>query len=155
MSKSKTPFTDINRFKTRYNYQGVAEPVPLQKDGRTQQQHREKCDVNRIIAKYNKTGVLDHMGRASNLYGDASKLKDLRESQNLIAEVRSMFMQLPATEREFFQNDIANYAEFMTDPKHRDGRIQRGYEKAPPPPKKETTEAKPPASESSSKKEGA
>ena len=43
------------------------------KDGKvitmTEQAHKDECDVNNIIKKYDKTGLINHVSKISAMYG--------------------------------------------------------------------------------------
>lgn len=48
---------------------------------RTQQHFMDSCDINKILAKYRKTGVIEHVKRAKAMYGDFSEYVEV--AQNL------------------------------------------------------------------------
>lgn len=75
---------------------------------RTEQSHTQQCDINRIMAKYVKTGLVDHVTQYEGTYGEIAAM-DYQTAQNLIAEQRSVFSELPAAIRKRFDNDPANY----------------------------------------------
>lgn len=81
----------------------------------TEQHHKKSCDINNIMAKYQKTGLIDHMATHQGTYGDVSGA-DFQNAQNLVAEQKSIFHELPASVRAEFDNDPANYLDLvMTD----------------------------------------
>ncbi len=79
---------------------------------RTEQSHREACDVNGILAKYRRTGVLPPM-KSDGMYGDFVGLPDYQESLNLVNRAREAFDSLPAQVRRNFENDPANLLRFL------------------------------------------
>jgi len=81
----------------------------------TEQNHKKACDINSIMAKYNKTGLVDHINNHQAKYGDVSGA-DFENAQNLIADQKTIFHELPANVRFEFDNDPAQYLDLvMTD----------------------------------------
>lgn len=89
----------------RYPHKTGGEPM-------TEQHHKKACDINNIIAKYAKTGLVDHINRHQGTYGDATGA-DFKAAQDLIAEQTSIFYELPAKVRTQFDNDPAQYLDLM------------------------------------------
>lgn len=79
----------------------------------TEQHHKKACDINSIMAKYTKTGLLDHVSKYEPQYGDATGA-DFKAAQDLVARQKSIFMELPAEVRAEFKNDPSNYLELIT-----------------------------------------
>lgn len=93
----------------------MAQPHPLCGESLTEQHHKKTCDINKIIARYAKTGLIDHVRKHQGTYGDVSG-HDFKTAQDLIAEQKSIFHELPAEVRAEFDNDPANYLDLvMTD----------------------------------------
>ena len=74
----------------------------------TERHHAKTCNINAIMAKYNKTGLVDHINRHEARYGDVSGA-DFQRAQNLIAEQKTIFHELPAAVRAAYDNDPAIY----------------------------------------------
>ena len=87
--------------------------TPCDKTTMTEQHHKQSCDINHIMAKYVKTGLLTHINENQPQYGDLTGL-DFKQSMDLITEQTSKFMTLPAGIRAMFQNDPAQYLDLMT-----------------------------------------
>lgn len=102
---------------------------PVNDDGRpvylTEQCHKIKCDVNAIIRKYDKTGLIEHVARIEGAYGDVSGA-DFREMQNRLIDIGKKFNELPAGIRKRFDNDPAELLQFMERPENRDEAIKIG-----------------------------
>lgn len=93
----------------------VRRTQPKCKGGVTEQHHKAACDINKIMAKYQKTGVIEHINNHAERYGNVSGA-DFKTAQDLIAEQTSVFYELPAYARDAFDNDPANYLDLvMTD----------------------------------------
>ena len=86
----------------------------------TEQAHLPSCDIRTIMGKYERTGVLEHTMQYKGTYGDFLNVPDFQEAQNHLAATRSMFESIPASIREMFDNDPAQFVEFMTDEQNRD-----------------------------------
>ncbi len=77
----------------------------------TQQSFKEACDINNILNKYNKTGVIEHVNKFEAQYGDIDGAT-FTEMQFQVAEAKSMFQELPAKARDHFENDPAKFLDF-------------------------------------------
>lgn len=92
--------------------------VQSEKDGDvmiTKQSFRDQCDVNTIMAKYKRTGTLDHVSGETPAYGDFSNVTDYQSAMNQIIEANVAFEQLPATTRARFHNNPEELVTFMED----------------------------------------
>lgn len=102
--------------------------------GFTVQADRDEADINKIIARFNKTGQLPPVVRGEPFYGDVSYFGDLAESLIKVQEADELFMSFPAELRERFENDKVKFLEFVGDDKNRDEAIKLGLiQKAPVP----------------------
>lgn len=84
---------------------------------RTQQEFADECDINSIMARYQKTGLLDFVNQHQPQYGDATGLEYL-DMQNQIVAAKNMFADLPAKIRDRFANDPAKFLDFFNDPEN-------------------------------------
>ena len=91
--------------------------IKFPKKGRTKQWHKKECDINQIMAKYQKTGVIDHVNTHQENYGFATS-EDLHESLNLINTANDMFADLPSKARVEFNNEPGQFLDFVQDPKN-------------------------------------
>lgn len=82
----------------------------------TKQSFAAECDINNIMAKFERTGVLDFVNDHEGQYGDATAL-DYHAAMSLVAEADSMFADMPAPLRSRFENDPAKFLAFMDDPR--------------------------------------
>lgn len=83
--------------------------------GRTKQSFKDECDINKIMARFVRTGVLDFVSKYSPQYGDVTGA-DFAEAMNIVAQSRSMFAALPASIRSRFDNSPEKFLSFMEDP---------------------------------------
>lgn len=84
-------------------------------DGRTKQSFKDSTDVNKILARFARTGTLSHLQQWGGQYGDFAGF-DFQAAQNQIARANSMFHQLPAEVRREFSNEPARFFDFVNDP---------------------------------------
>lgn len=98
----------------------------------TKQSFKDECDINRLMAKYETTGVIDHVNRRMPEYGDFAGVVSYQDSLNIVLDAREVFAALPARLRDRFGNDPGQYLAFIDDPKNKDEAIKLGMIKAPP-----------------------
>ncbi len=100
----------------------------------TEQSHKQACNVNCIMAKYQKTGVIDHIKIHGPQYMDVPAI-DYREAMEIVANSNSMFEELPSRARLHFDNSPEKFLEYVQDPNndheklHELGLLQPGYVK--------------------------
>lgn len=78
----------------------------------TQQQFKEDCDVNNIMERYFRTGVLDHIAQNEPQYGMMDG-KTFTELQNEIAAAKSLFESLPARARAHFEHEVTQFLDYV------------------------------------------
>lgn len=101
--KNKLPF--FTRFTPRADRLNPVVATPPE-EGRTKQEFAAECDINNIMAKYKRTGVLPDSARAAAArYGDFSGIPDFYEMSNRVTAAQEVFNALPAHVRESFGND--------------------------------------------------
>lgn len=100
-----------------------------------QQNFKEECDINNIIARYEQTGVLtDPLQPGRNFeFGDYSAVQDYQDSLNFVIEARQMFDSLPSNLRERFNYDPARLLQFLSDDSNRDEAVRLGLIDPPTP----------------------
>ena len=82
---------------------------------RTKQSMKDECDVNGIIGRFAKTGLLTPVNKDPGIYVDVSEMGDYKESLQQVDMANEMFMQLPAVVRAKFQNDPAVFLDYTSD----------------------------------------
>lgn len=102
-----------NRFSPR-----VPVAISFQGDlGRAKQSMRDECDINRIMSKFQKTGVINHVARYEARYGEATSM-NYRECLETVRRAQEMFLDLPAKARKRFGNDPAEFLAFVSNPEN-------------------------------------
>ena len=88
------------------------DPVTL-----TKQSHADECDINHILARYDRTGIIDHTRDNPGEFVDIEPI-DYHTACNIVAEANSAFAELPATLRAKFHNKPEIYLDFVHNPKN-------------------------------------
>lgn len=94
-------------------------------DGLTKQNHKDECDVNLILSKYQKTGVLQHRQQFEPQYDDATGY-DFQDAMNLVISSQNMFNELPSSMRKKFENNPVKFMNFVNNPENQDQMIEMG-----------------------------
>lgn len=95
-------------------------PVNLGDHSRTKQSFAKECDINNIMARYAKTGLISHTNRYNGDYSDLTTQMDFHEATNLIHEAQQAFSSLPSGIRTKFDNDPGKFLEFVDNPENLD-----------------------------------
>lgn len=97
--------------KPRNHFHRESVPIHFADNGRTEQKHKHECDINHIMAKYHKTGILEHANRHAGTYADYVGY-DFQEAQFQQARAITMYEELPSLLRKKFDGpgDFLNYA---------------------------------------------
>lgn len=80
----------------------------------TKQSYKDECDINKLMDKYQKTGLLNHVVKHSGEYGEFDSV-DFTDAMNVVAEGQSMFEELPSSARKAFDNDPAKFMNYIND----------------------------------------
>jgi len=92
----------------------------------TQQNFKAECDINNVVSRWQRTGVLTHVRDVSPHYGDFSSLKDYQASLNVVIEAEERFNALPSALRSRFANDPAQFLNFVNDPANSQELVKMG-----------------------------
>ncbi len=111
-------------------------------EGRTKQSHKDECDINIVMARYVKTGNLEHIATAMPRYGDFSEVPDLHTATNQVNEATELFMELPSEIRSRFNNNPAELLDFLADANNKPEAVKLGLVLGDP----AETQAEPPSS---------
>lgn len=95
-------------------------------DGMTHQSFQDECDINKIMKRYQDTGMIEHVREISTNYGDFSNVDDYQTALNKVISAQESFDALPAEIRKRFKNDPAELIDFMNDPKNAQEAVQLG-----------------------------
>ncbi len=107
---------------------------------RTKQSFKKETDINNIMAKFVKTGIIspEALSKRQATFADVSEIGDFQECQNQIQEAHAAFMTLAPQIRARFENNPAALLDFMKEPQNREEAIELGIiskpEEKPPEP---------------------
>ena len=87
------------------NRSSISTPSP----SLTRQADKQSCDVNHILKRYEKDGVLTHVRSDPGTYMDVASIgaEDYHSSLNKVISAAAAFDALPSAVREFYRNDPA------------------------------------------------
>ncbi len=92
---------------------------------RTKQAMRDEVDINLIMKRYVKTGLIDHFAQHGSEYGFASSV-DFHEAMNVVTKADQMFDALPGKVRSRFGNDPAEFLDFVQNPENHAELVELG-----------------------------
>lgn len=85
---------------------------------RTHQSFKDQCDINHIMAKYRKTGLLAHVAKFQGRYEDVSSGMEYRDAVETVMRGNEAFNSLTAELRHKFHNDPAEFLAFVSNPEN-------------------------------------
>lgn len=103
-----------SRVRTRYGARQRA-GITFSEPSMTKQNHKAECDINNIMRRFTKTGVIDHVTRYEPRYGDVPS-QDYHSALITVSSAQELFEELPAVMRKHFDNDPGLFLEYVQDP---------------------------------------
>lgn len=100
--------------------------------GRTKQSFKDQCDINKIVASFERTQDWTHVAQAAPMFGDFSQITDFQTAVNKVAEVNASFMELPAEIRQRMDNDPNELLAFLSDDENLVEAVELGLVEVPP-----------------------
>lgn len=104
------------------------EPRPFSKSfkskGRTKQEFTKECDINTIMGKYQKSGILPEYTKG--YFSDVSNFPDYQTAMEQITIAKTNFNQLNSDIRSKFENDPSKLLNFLKDEKNADEAYELG-----------------------------
>lgn len=99
-----------------------------QDEGRTHQSFKDQCDINKIFARFVKTGGnVDHINPGTPMYGDFTHSFDLRDSIERVSRANAAFAALPAAVRDLVNQDPAALLDAIADPEQHEALAEAGF----------------------------
>lgn len=121
--------------------QSIPDPITGEvQTSRTKQSQAEESEINNIMARYEKTGIIEHVKDYAG-YADMPGGLDYHTAMQLTIEAQIAFDNLPAKTRKEFDNDPFKFLEFVEDPDN----VERMAELGLINPEEAPLEANPPA----------
>ena len=98
---------------------------PSQWEDLARQSERHVANINQIMARYEKTGIIP-IQNPETFFADVSELGDYRTALHQIREAESVFLNLPAEYRERFDNEVGEFLDFALDPENLNEMVEMG-----------------------------
>ena len=111
----------------------------------TKQSHKRECDINYIVPKAQRDGILEHVNTMKAVYGDFSSVGDYQAHMEQLIAAEDAFMQLPSEIRTKCGNSQIGFMQYMEDPANLEEQIKFGLVEKPAPPPPKAPEAEEPA----------
>lgn len=93
----------------------------------TKQQFKDEADINKIIAKYKKTGMpTNYLNNREPVYRDVSSVPSYQEALDVVRTAQDTFMAMPSNVRSRFDNDPAKLLAFLQDPANAEEGVKLG-----------------------------
>lgn len=86
---------------------------------KTEQAHKDRVDVNNIIKKYARTGIIDHMHFVDPQFTECTGM-DFKSAMDKVIAIEQKFQELPAKIRKHFDHDATKFLTFMENPDNKD-----------------------------------
>lgn len=100
--------------------------ITFTKPSRTKKAFQADVDLNQVIDRYHKTGILPQLNTRQPTYGDYTNPIDYQEAQNKIILANGLFAALPAHVRRQFDDNPANFLEFASNPDNQAEMVEMG-----------------------------
>lgn len=103
-----------------YRSDGTIHVVTINEEpSMTDQAHKDSCDLNKIINKFLRTGLMTNVRQDQPTYGDFSDKTDYHDAIARVSKANDQFLELPASIRARFNNDPGELISFLNDEKNR------------------------------------
>lgn len=94
-------------------------------EGLTEQSHKQECDINYILKDYARTGFIKHANQNAGQYDDVTAV-DFQSAMDTVANVKTMFENLPSGVRAEFNGRPEQFLEYVQNPANTEALAQRG-----------------------------
>lgn len=101
-------------FQSAYSSKVVVETINNQ-PSRTKANLADNLDVNKIIKRFQKTGILQKLVDLEGIYGEIDSM-ELRDALEKVNKAENMFMDVPSKIRNMFDNDAGAFIDYATNP---------------------------------------
>lgn len=92
---------------------------------KTEQAHKKECDINNIIRKYDKAGLILQSQEFEDQVGNVTGV-DFKTAMDLVTRSQQNFEKFPSHIRKRFKNSPEEFLKFMDDSNNRDEAIKLG-----------------------------
>lgn len=127
-----TTTTKVKR--VRGTYDRASKRIIFPENTMAKQSFQAECDINTIMQKYQKTGLIDHVQKFQGSYGDFTSVADYQLSLNQVLDAQRAFDDLPSSIRARFNNNPGSMLAFLEDPANQEESVRLGLREPPRPP---------------------
>lgn len=113
------------KFNTLYDHESV-KGLECTEPTLTEQSHKDSCDINYILKRFETTGELPDMIRQNPIYGDFSDVGSYQEAMHIVQQAQLQFASLSSKIRERFQNDASQFLAFCENPANVEEMVELG-----------------------------
>lgn len=126
----------------------IRRPHPSGGESMTKQADTPATDINAIVKRFIKSGILDGMRAGEAKYGDFTGYQDYHGALSRVRDAEREFMLHPAEVREKFDNDVGKFLDALADPEQYEQLVEDGL-----PEELDPSKADPPAGQAGSEAE--
>lgn len=109
----------------------VSIDTSIPENNMTKQNHKDECNVNRIVNKFHQTGQLSHLNTRQAIYQEITP-GDFKTAMDTVTEANSLFQELPSNIRKRFDHMPEKFLAFCQDPANSAELIELGLANAIP-----------------------
>ncbi|QXP44296.1 MAG: internal scaffolding protein [Arizlama microvirus] len=127
--QTQTPTLPLNNHKIQFRHaysKQLRTPFINHGPAITKQEFKSECDINEIMGRYMRTGILDFVNKHQPRYEDLSNAADYQQAMLIVAESKTLFEDLPSQIRTKFENDPAKFLDFVHNPANRSEMAEMG-----------------------------
>jgi len=99
--------------------------IKFKGSGLTKQEFKDESDINQIMARYMRTGLIDNVTNKLPQFQDLDG-QTFTDAMQIVAESKSLFADLPSSIRNEFENNPAKFLDFVHDPENRPRMAEMG-----------------------------
>lgn len=81
---------------------------------RAKQAPKAECDINNVLLRYRKSGLVTHLASGVPTYMDVSEVGDYKSAMDHLRSTERFFQALPAKVREYFDNDPVAFLDYAS-----------------------------------------
>lgn len=124
---SKSPSSHSVKIRSRFEDHSAFSPVvETGEETQVKQSFKDECDINVIVERNKKTGMITHVRQGEPMFGDFAEISSYEESLQTVIAAENAFAELPAAIRDRFMNNPAEFVRFANDPSNQDAMVEMG-----------------------------
>ncbi len=108
------------KFRTCYSVKGEKAGTVFDEPTMTIQSEKDSCDINCIMERYERTGIMQHVASVQPLYEDVADIQDYQGSLLVLEKAQAAFDALPAKLRKELDNNPYNLVPFIQNPANKE-----------------------------------